>query len=707
MLCELCSKIHFKPLGVPALDGNGYHNWGRGILFYFHHKNESALRASAEHGCYFCIMLWRVLAEPPLGKTAQVQPMALAPKQVFLFFRESPSTVSALHGCMDIFVECAGLVIRGKYGFNPQGNVRAGVPLAQLTRQVVKEERQDASRWIILDNSQTSRASFDLDKTTMSPANIVLARTWLTNCMDCHSPCSRTSTVLPRRVVDLTDPKSPRLACRDGLNGQYVALSYKWGLSQRFVTTVGNLEQRMHLIRMESLPQTFQNAIEVTHSLGFQYLWIDALCIIQDSADDLDTDINSMDQVYQNAALTIFAAGADDANSGLSVTRNPWETKPCQLGVKFTEMGLTIDTQTLISFYEDYVPSGRYPLFDRGWVLQEQLMSRRCLIFGNHFMSWECLCAQCTEKWPTVTGKIEEISDPLQRSDITIESFPEMRKIVAHKIRGDHRVLSMWYRMTKKENYTRRNLSYPSDVLQAVCGLSNALGRLYGLTYAFGLWLEDLHRGLACSSCESLKTSGMTPPPSAEHAQNGADIPSWTWASNWGREVEFRSSFSGYFEYEGRQDRSDRPFDNNLANSALKISGHLKPAKVLSRTSWTAQEQLKLAGYVDTVLERPLWLGSVHDVTSGEMVGRIAFDENPETVNVSIIGCLLWSMGWQNTDKYLTCLALVPVSESHAEYRRVGLIFLDKKDWFRGLNDFAYGWGPYKDVSDYMSIRLV
>jgi hypothetical protein len=67
---------------------------------------------------------------------------------------------------------------------------------------------------------------------------------------------------------------------------------------------------------MEMLPQTIQDAISVTHRLGIRYLWVDALCIIQDNPIDKSTEINAVGANYKNATLTISAASAASVELG-------------------------------------------------------------------------------------------------------------------------------------------------------------------------------------------------------------------------------------------------------------------------------------------------------------------------------------------------------------------------------------------------------
>ncbi|KAI9774510.1 MAG: hypothetical protein M1839_001698 [Geoglossum umbratile] len=636
-------------------------------------------------------MLWSVLSGQTSG-FAPWGPAAFAAGQVFLFLDDYPSTANTGFSCTSIGVECGELSIKGQFG--------------AVFQALVSRERTDIPYPIIFDdNVQTSMLSSNLDKISTSPANVTLAKTWLANCLDCHRPCNAGDfyPALPRRVVDLSNPEAPRLVYGDDVKGQYIALSYKWGGSRKCITTSDNVGERMHSIPIETIPKTFQEAIEVTHHLGFHYLWIDSLCIIQDSEEDLDTEIKSMDRVYQNATLTIFAAGADDIDSGLSIARDPRETKPCQVNVKLTARGHTSDITTLISFYKDHVRSGHYPLFDRGWVLQEQVMSRRGLIFGSRFMSWECLCARSSEKWPTVTAKVDELPTILYSSSIddnlysSTDVIPMMRIAVAHQRRTPSEVFDKWYEMV--QDYSMRTLSYPSDVLRALSGLSNAVGRLYKSTYAFGLWLEDLLAGLTWFIRKPLATSSNPLPNAEEHFRRKAGFPTWTWISHWGHEIQFRPAMRyDCFEYEGIETSGGVSPGSNTGKTTLILSGCLKPAEARPLLAdWTGEDR-----------ERPLWFGSVCDAGTGEEVGQIAFDEDPETVQLSAITCFLCSMGTYRLDElFLTCLALVPTLGSEEEYRRVGLVFLDKDDWFDRSHDGNLELEPSAEVPAYSRIRIV
>jgi len=124
------------------------------------------------------------------------------------------------------------------------------------------------------------------------------------------------SLLLPTRVPDISGPQ-PRLhvSSKDEI-GEYVALSYCWGGPQAVLTRIANIASNKQALPLDNFPPTLENAIQVTKRLGSSCLWIDALCIIQDSTEDKAIEINKMGSIYRNATLTIFAANASSVNEG-------------------------------------------------------------------------------------------------------------------------------------------------------------------------------------------------------------------------------------------------------------------------------------------------------------------------------------------------------------------------------------------------------
>jgi hypothetical protein len=239
-----------------------------------------------------------------------------------------------------------------------------------------------------------------LDTCTTSPASIYLAKLWLNKCLEHHKPCGSGAQVslLPHRVIDLTNPQKPVLSIGNFWSDRYVTLSYKWGTSKRYVTDAINYPKHLEEIPYEKLPWTFKEAINVTHRSDIYYLWIDALCIFEGDTQDMEREIGSMDQAYQNSTLTIFAASGNDADGGLSSIRDPRGIKPCRLEIANTAGDETTKGPLYLTF--DSYEHETYPLMERGWVLQEEIMSRRGLLFGSEQLSWRCLCGSSSEEQP-------------------------------------------------------------------------------------------------------------------------------------------------------------------------------------------------------------------------------------------------------------------------------------------------------------------
>jgi hypothetical protein len=79
---------------------------------------------------------------------------------------------------------------------------------------------------------------------------------------------------------------------------KYMTLSHYWGGNLEGKTTLLNLSQRLLRFRLQEIPPTFKDAVEITRRLGIRYLWIDALCIIQDSPTDWAEESVKMAEIY-------------------------------------------------------------------------------------------------------------------------------------------------------------------------------------------------------------------------------------------------------------------------------------------------------------------------------------------------------------------------------------------------------------------------
>ncbi|KAL8991894.1 MAG: hypothetical protein Q9169_007557 [Polycauliona sp. 2 TL-2023] len=153
------------------------------------------------------------------------------------------------------------------------------------------------------------------------PEAIQSAKRWVTECLDYHHQCSIRNTWVddaktsPKRLLKIYDSNTGKKMvklhlCEQHDHPKYAALSYCWGIGQDCKLTLSNLETMFIDVPLSSLAQTIQDAISVACRMGVQFIWIDSLCIIQDSNSDKADEISAMDHIYQNAEFTICAASA-------------------------------------------------------------------------------------------------------------------------------------------------------------------------------------------------------------------------------------------------------------------------------------------------------------------------------------------------------------------------------------------------------------
>jgi hypothetical protein len=218
----------------------------------------------------------------------------------------------------------------------------------------------------------------------------------LNHCLKSHKKCnSSVDPTLPTRVLDLEPLKNSRylrLYEPQGTTARYACLSHCWGQQTHITATrKENLSAHLERIQYSLLPKTFRDAIVVAQKLGLRYLWIDSLCIIQNSDSDWLKESASMSTIYQNSVLTIAATKSKDGSEGC-FSKNPITYQdyciksPDQLSDIYIREKLTHwDTAS-----KSDVPSS-YPLLTRGWAYQERFLAPRVLHFCEKELVWECL----------------------------------------------------------------------------------------------------------------------------------------------------------------------------------------------------------------------------------------------------------------------------------------------------------------------------
>ena len=292
--------------------------------------------------------------------------------------------------------------------------------------------------------------------------------------------------------------------------GRYLALSYVWGRNQRVTLNKLNLrelhEHNNLAATTEGLSRTIRDAMLLTRSMKEQYLWVDALCIIQGDEEDEKAQIQRMDEIYQNAVLTIVACHGSDAECGLPSVA-PQSRYPNQVMAE-------VEGQKLIGYTPDRWRSKRNSKWShRCWTFQEEFLSNRLMIVTTNQLFFECKahCEYCEEVVQEIENFTPADNDFFPRSLYTEEqdSFHAYAKIILH--------------------FTSRELSKPDDYLNALTGILKSWGASFReFAFVGGLPETVIDAALLwrpMGACERrLDLHSQTP-----------IFPSWSWAGWEGR----------------------------------------------------------------------------------------------------------------------------------------------------------------------------
>jgi hypothetical protein len=502
------------------------------------HGSLNELRESAKGGCHFCSLLLNYI------QITQQEITGKDESQCWITITTGFGNWSAHY---NLYV-----------GFGtPKVSIEPRYASTDTTKSPLRLQLMDPSppksKKISFDYKFRNAPSFS-SVSTGSLAHFELASYWLRNCKELHSACCRTtdSLIVPTRLVDVGSLHLPQLKlhiCQASDHElQYLTLSHCWGDVKDLLTLkTGNLQDLQNSIHPNTLPKTFTDAIAITRNLGVKYLWIDCLCIIQDNAGDWAREASFMGRYYENSQCTIAAASAENALQGCFSSRNPLTIARCHIaGPGSQSKGLYIKPAE-VSTLDEVSPR----LNTRGWVLQEEKLSRRTLTLGKTGIKWECKFGKAAEDdmYGIGTGRRREGDRIRNRLFEPVGSNPwssaqvlslDFLSVFRDGFSSSSAADFHWYWFSLVHDYSKRNLTYSSDKLVALSGLANAIKEIVGKAYAAGLWEDNLNFDLLW------KTVGQSyPKPTSYRA------PSWSWASVDGIICSAEdTSLDGKFQYQ-------------------------------------------------------------------------------------------------------------------------------------------------------------
>ncbi|EXJ59980.1 hypothetical protein A1O7_04128 [Cladophialophora yegresii CBS 114405] len=538
MICKVCHDMLYDHKGREGLTSGG----SQLELNFKHHKKTKNLIGSVQQGCYLC----RLIQERLESVNGNLD--AYDGSKPFLTARLKPFRRRRQTGLypLDFFLEpnkvlVASFVLKQN---EPQGTTNVQVK--------------------------------PISSTTSDPKVVEKAKEWIAECTRAHDKCRVASDPawVPNRLLDVqmaldpdksadiirlvsrkpgeTDTNAPRM------EGSYVTLSHRWGNVPFLKLTRAKLTAFLNGIPLRDLPQTFQDAIKVTRELDKRWLWIDALCIIQEDEDLKDwlEESATMEQVYANSYCNISATAAMDNSRGLYGQRD--------MDWKWIET-VTLNTQHLqnnaegkvgctildLSFWEKYVDNA--PVNRRSWVYQERLLAPRVLHWCEDQIAFECRevsRAECRpEGMPHFRMKSGVLIPDLHLKSVDLDTGKQLRAIreassqgstlssQLQKMSNDGQLKKFYlYELWKHwvEVYTKLELTMPQDKLIALSGIARMLAsRMKNEGYAedqyiAGMWQKYIASQLLWYVNEG---TGKNRQPFENTRPAAYRAPSFSWAS--------------------------------------------------------------------------------------------------------------------------------------------------------------------------------
>ena len=444
----------------------------------------------------------------------------------------------------------------------------------------------------------------------------------------------------------------------------YICLSHCWGAFQPLKTTKETLPKFKDNIPWDELPKTFQDAVNVTRWLGLRYLWIDSLCIIQDDQNDWQEQSAEMANIYGDALLVIAASVSRSSQSGFLAEVDPEIRKSFNITETTTDDAqVNVHVRRALCHGDHWT----FPLDQRAWTLQEDLLAARVLYFYHDEIiyhcdsdSW-CCCSETTRAQRHKAAMASGLTTP-------------------------GKTVKTWHELV--ESYTKRRLTNEGDKLPALSGLARRFQQNFQMTYLAGLWQEQLIEDI-CWYVDG--------PRNRRHQPSSHCAPSWSWAS-----VELPVEFPRAMMYHtmGTDGALTQSVLLGTLDPKLRVLGAECTSNSADPTGSVSGGFLKLGGCIVPATYRHLmkkW--GPHFVERGNLLEPFYADCSvplPDAATTLLDGdkILVLNLGqlhWPPDPPSKFRALVLKESKSHlGDFERIGLILSsenDSEDWFKHVQE--------------------
>ncbi|KAF2182390.1 HET-domain-containing protein [Zopfia rhizophila CBS 207.26] len=518
VLCHACTR-ELELIPVPE---NAIHE---------HHKTLVDLERSKDKGCYICCILWQRLVND---------------SSHYLQDLDKDASISrAVHRLREPPMPSYEHTLKFELGRQLQrqtsavGHIFKLMPWQGLLPELSTDWDEEAIANLLaaqpaFATRQNHISSFPLSNSTGSQSTLDLVSTWFRQCFETHKGCGIVREALnngrgPKRLVNVGSLGSNYWRLEVFEHGapaslRFAALSHCWGppdvSGNLLKLTTENIKDFEAGMPESALSKSFQDCFSVVRYLGLQYVWIDSLCIVQNSPEDWNREAPQMQLVYLFADCTICATKATSGRDGCFSTRDPESILPRKIELhpapdENSKLYLLLDGH----YAQDQISNA--PLNRRAWVTQERYLSRRTIHFAADQVFWECECRNACETFPaSLPNCLHDPTGYLFQGNharmAMVKTNPEYGSSDRYRgfMYGEWRMLV--------QNYMSRGLTNKKDKLVAIESMARYFQEALKDQYSAGLWMKDIPFGLLWRVDQSKL-------PNLSTETFGA--PSWSWAS--------------------------------------------------------------------------------------------------------------------------------------------------------------------------------